>query len=118
MPATSPSGIERRRARVTVRLRVTARRDDVTLDTARLISGATRLRNDPNAEEAAGDLLDPIPAGESATGELRFETAGALTDRLASRRRAELRIGDRSLPLRLTTPRSTATGSTGATAPG
>ena len=103
-PAATPSGLQRRRARVTVRLRVTARADDATLGTARLISGDDELEADPNAAEAAGKLLDPIPAGTRATGELRFETAGALTDRLANQRRATLRIGDRSLPLRLTTP--------------
>jgi len=104
VPATTPSGRKRRRARVAVRLRVTARGDKATLGTARLISGDDELTTDPQAADAAGDLLDPISAGKSATGELRFETAGALTTRLADQKRARLRIGDRRLPLRLTTP--------------
>lgn len=103
VPAT-PSGRKRRRARVAVRLRVTARGDKATLGTARLISGDDELTTDPQAADAAGDLLDPISAGKSATGELRLETAGALTARLADQKRARLRIGDRRLPLRLTTP--------------
>ncbi len=83
---------------------MTARDDKATLGTARLISGNDELTTDPKATEAAGDLLNPISAGKSATGELRFETSGALTTRLADQRRARLRIGDRSLPLRLTKP--------------
>lgn len=104
-PATTPRGRERRRARLTVRLRVTAREDDATLGNVRLVSGDERRGADPNATEAAGGLLEVIPAGESATGALRFETAGVLTDRLANEGRAILRIGDRSLSLRLTPPR-------------
>ena len=102
--ATTPSGRKRRRARVAVRLRVTARDDEATLGTARLISGADEITTDPNATEVAGKLLEPIPAGKRATGELRFETAGALTRRLADERRARLRIGGRTLSLRLTRP--------------
>ncbi len=104
IPATTTAGRQRRRARVAVRLRVTARDDKVTLGPARLISGDDGLKADTNAKEAAGDLLDPIASGKSATGALRFETSGALTGRLTNRRRATLRIGDRTLSLRLTTP--------------
>lgn len=60
-PATTPSGLPRRRARVAVRLRVTARYDEATPGTARLISGDDQLKSDPNAEKAADDLLAPIP---------------------------------------------------------
>ena len=102
--ATTPRGRERRRARVTVRLRATARGSEADLGAVRLISGGDELKNDPAATDAAGDLLDPIPAGESATGALRFETAGAFTDRLANELRAKLRIGDRSLSIRLKAP--------------
>ncbi len=102
--ATTPSGRKRRRARLAVRLRVTARGEKATLGTARLISGDDELTTDPNATEVAGKLLDPIPAGMRATGELRFETSGALTDRLADKLRATLRIGDRTLSLRLAKP--------------
>ena len=102
--STTPSGQQRRRGRVEVRLRVTARDDDADLGTPRLVVGDEQVRVDPNAEKAAEDLLKPIPAGERVTGELRFETTGALTDRLAARPRATLRIGGRSLPLRLTVP--------------
>lgn len=102
--ATTASGRKRRRARVAVRLRVTARGGKATLGTARLISGDDELTADPKASDAAGDLLNPNAGGKSATGELRFETAGTLTARLADQKRARLRIGDRSLPLRLTTP--------------
>lgn len=95
VPTTSPS-VERRRGRVRVRVRVTARDDKATLGTARFISGDDELEADPKTKKAAGNLLGTIAAGKSATGELRFETSGALTDRLADKRRAKLRIGHRT----------------------
>ena len=102
---TGPSG--RRRGRVNVRLRVTARGDEITLGTPRLISQNSEVGVDPNEADAAGDLLDPIGLGESATGDLRFVTPGALSRRLASRPRATLRVGESSVPLRLRAPRRT-----------
>ncbi len=56
VPLVTPSGRKRRRARVAVRLRVTARGGKATLGTARLISGDDELTTDPKAADAAGDF--------------------------------------------------------------
>lgn len=100
LTAATASGRQRRRARLTVRLRVTAHCDRATLGTARLIKDDDEVQPDPDASY----LLDPIAGGRSATATLRFETAGALTDRLVKERRATLRVNDHALALRLTTP--------------
>lgn len=102
-PATSASGMQRRRARVTVRLRATAGSEPLTLDTPTLVAGNERQPVDPNAADAAGALLKEIPAGDSATGELRFETAGALTQRMTTFKAPRLIVGPTSLRLQIKT---------------
>lgn len=93
-PAGSESGRARRRARVTVRLRVAnpSGQPSAPHDAA-LVVGDKEVPADPNAEEAAGGLLRPVPAKRRAIGELRFETAGKVTDTLMRTARAELRYG-------------------------
>ena len=97
--AITASGQRRRRARLVVRVRVTARADATDLGVPRLISGDNDIEVDPDGKNAAGPLLEPIAAGRSATGDLRFETAGDLTDRLVSQQRATLRMAGRSVSL-------------------
>ena len=100
-PAAGLSGQARQRARLSVGVNVTNRSDrTITLRRPELVAGAT-VRVDPNAAAAAAGLLRPIAARSSARGVLRFETAGAVTERLTSTQRATLRIGNRTVALRI-----------------
>lgn len=99
--ASTQSGRDRRRAQVTVRVRVTSRgTGTLDLGDPLLMVGSERVGLDPDAEDAAGALLEPLAPGVSATGELRFETAGAVTRRLTKQRRARLHIADRTVAVR------------------
>lgn len=101
--ATSPSGVARKRARVTVRLRArNPGKTSTTLGTAQIEALGDSLKADPKAKDQAGKLLDPISGGDTVTGELRFETAGDLTDTLNTTRSATLRVGKKTLALDLT----------------
>lgn len=100
--ATSSTGAARERARVTVRLRArNPGRRSLKLGSVRIEARGDVAKADPNADDEAGDLLEPIAGGSSATGTLRFETAGALTDTLKTTRSARLRIGGKTVPLEL-----------------
>lgn len=100
VPAETPSGQQRQRARLTVNVRVVNRGTE-PLDIRRrfVIVGEDRVSADPQADDAAGALLEPIAGGETVTGELRFETAGAVTQSLIDRNPARLRIAERSISL-------------------
>jgi len=102
-PAKSASGRARRRARVVVRVRVT-NRGLATLapKPAILLAGTDEVPANTRAGAVAGDLLKPLARGASATGELRFETAGAFTQRLTSQPQARLRIAGRTVALSIT----------------
>lgn len=102
-PAGTPSGQARQRARLSVRVRIRNRADErVTLSGAVLVVGETEVRSDPNASEAAGPLLRPLPPRARVTGELRFETEGAVTEELQRVSAARLRYSGRTSPLRIT----------------
>lgn len=102
-PATTASGRRRQRARVevTVSLRNLSGRPRPATARPTLIVGDDRVRADSAAADVAGGLLKAVPALTSVTGVLRFETAGAATERLTDLRRARLRIAGRTLPLKL-----------------
>lgn len=59
------------------------------------------VRPDPNATDAAGDLLKPIAPGEDASGELRFETRGAVTAAMKDLSSVALRFGPQRLDVKL-----------------
>ncbi len=102
-PAATPRGRARQRARVVVRVRVTSRSDEtIRAQTPVLLVGPHRVRPDPGAADAAGALLRPLPPGESATGELHFDTTGSATRRLRDQRRAGLRIVERTVKVNIT----------------
>ena len=102
-PAATPSGKRRQRARVevTVSLRNLSGRPRPATAEPALLVGADRVHVDSAAADAAGGILKEVPALTSVTGVLRFETAGAVTERLTSRRRARLRISGQTLALKL-----------------
>ena len=100
--ASTASGRARQRARLVVRVRL-SNRSDVRLPAQNplLLNGAGTVRVDPFAADAAGPLLRPLAAGMSAVGELRYETAGELTQRLTDERRARLRFGSEVISVKL-----------------
>lgn len=103
VPATSESGVRRNRARLAVALSVRNRSTEpYTLGTVRLLLGGMTVRRDPQADEAAGPLTQPIPPDSSAVGELRFETAGELTTTLASRASVKLIVDGRRVTATIT----------------
>lgn len=92
--AATESGRKRKRARTSVIVRVVnSGQEEVPALEPVLRSGLNTVRADPNATGVAGDLFDRLGAGEIASGELRFETAGEMTTRLATVRSALLQIG-------------------------
>jgi len=86
-PVTAPAGDTRRRARVSVHVRVTngtGRR----IAPARpvLVVGDARLQLAPGSSGAAAPLLAPLEPGAAADGRLRFDTEGAVTAQLTTAR--------------------------------
>ncbi len=100
-PAQSASGKARKRARFSVRASVTNDGSGpLTIERPELVLPGGRTEPDPKAdEEFAGGLLKPIEAGDTATGVLRFETAGAPTDQLAAKKPATLEIAGKKLKI-------------------
>jgi hypothetical protein len=90
---------------LTVRVRVINRTDErLSWPTTALIVGEERVRADRNASPPPGDLLGPLAPRAQVRGELRFETAGAVTRQLlrqaphaVANRQA---VGDRALHAR------------------
>jgi hypothetical protein len=103
LSATSPSGRARKRARLVARVKVTNRgTKPLRWPRPKLISGKDRVPVDPNANGPAGALLKPLAPGATAAGELRFETAGNVTQRLSDTRRARVRIANQTIEMRVT----------------
>jgi len=97
-PSTEASEQATRQARVTVRVRVTNRDSGMLAAQApRLLVGAARIGSDPDAKDAAGGLLKALAPAASATGTLRFQTSGSVTQRLTGQRRTRLGIAGRSV---------------------
>jgi hypothetical protein len=99
LTATSPSGLERERMRVEVRLKLANTGDEQLSagdnDDAIFLSLAhRRVQPDPAARELPGVLRfrEPIGPGEARVGVLRFELAGAETREFLKRRGADLAI--------------------------
>jgi len=103
-PATAASGRARRRARLTVRVRITNRSARaISLKDAVLLVGQEEVRPDRKAakvSQAARALLRPISAGERTTGELRFEPSGRVTLTLRRELGARVRLEGRTRSLR------------------
>lgn len=97
-PAETARGRRRQRARLSVHAVVMNGRDSaVVLGRPQLLSGRTKLGVDMHADAPAGALLRRLPAGATADGVLRFETAGPVTRQLTSERRVALRIAGRTV---------------------
>jgi len=106
--ATTASGRKRKRARVAVR--VSLRNGGGTSVPAfpegpgarlRLVVGDERISADPNATLPADGLARRLAPESTASGELRFETAGASTTMLADATTIRLRLGGRAVDVPL-----------------
>ena len=67
-----------------------------------LLAAGDRFPLDPAAESSAAELLQPLPANASATGELRFVLPPEVAARLTASPRAQLAIARRAVDLELT----------------
>jgi hypothetical protein len=97
--AGTPSGRQRQRARLTVRIRAAndgERR--VALARPTLLVGDARLQTDPSAD-GPDTRLGSLEAGETAVVTLRFEVARTVTTQLTTQRRARILVADRTLPV-------------------
>lgn len=98
--AVSRSGRRRHRARLSVHVRVTNLGPRRIADVKPvLLARRARVRPDPFARGTTGSLLRPVPPRFTAGGTLRFETAGAVTGRLVTTRRAQLQIAGQTVAL-------------------
>ena len=99
LPAAARRGLRRSRAPFAIRLRVTnvsGRR--LTLRRPTLRAGRAKVRL--SRESRASALLNPLSRRATVEDELRFNTAGELTRRLAEGRRVQLRIAGQTVPVR------------------
>ena len=102
LEASTASGRDRRRARVSIRVRVTNRgAETLDLEDPQLLVGDDRVSADPRAADGAGTLLKPLASDASATGKLRFETTRAVTERLTTEGSARLGIAGRTVAVKL-----------------
>lgn len=106
--ATTASGRKRRRARVAVQVRL--RNGGGTSIPAfpdgpgarlRLVVGDERVSADPKATTPADGLARRLAPESTASGELRFETAGAATTLLADVTTIRLRLGGKAVDVPL-----------------
>lgn len=97
--AATRRGIADGRARLTVRARVVNRRMTPLPLRARLLVAGRALRIDPRAVELPSGLPGPVPPGQTAEGELRFETAGADTTALRRENDVRLRLAGKLVPI-------------------
>ncbi len=96
--ATTDSGRRRKRARLAVQLKVRNRSAAAAdLGPATITFGQDSVRRDSAAREAAAGLAKPLPPEQEVTGELRFETAGAVTTRLAQQSSVTLKINGQTV---------------------
>jgi hypothetical protein len=89
---------------VTAKVRVTNRgARPLTIKVPVLVSQADEIPLDEE-RQLARKVLAAIPAGETASGVLRFTMSPAITQRLTERPLARLRIANRTVTLKLATP--------------
>lgn len=102
LEAETASGQARDRARLSVRVRLSNDTNEpLTTDRPVLVVDAGETEADPAADIFAGNLLEEIGPGDSVTGILRFETAGAVTAELRDAGEAELEIAGLTVPVQL-----------------
>lgn len=98
---SAPSARRRLRAVLAIHVRVVNRGTRAIANLAPVLVAGPRRQADPSAADSTGSLLRPLRPRSTADGTLRFRTAGTLTDRLAGRRRAQLRVAGRTVALKV-----------------
>jgi hypothetical protein len=117
--ASTPSGQRRNRARLGVRVTVRNRSTEtaIPLERPSLLAANQRVETNP-AADAKGSRLGPIGPGQTQRVTLQFETAGAVTEQLATQRTARVLVGGRSSAITVTPGPAVSGGAQfGATAP-
>lgn len=101
-PAATPSGRQRKRARLILRLQAqNSGRRNLDLGSPVLAVGDTRIDLD-RAAETPGTRFGELAPGETRGITVRFELAGTVTAQVTRDRRARVVVADRSLPVRVT----------------
>lgn len=99
LPATTPSGRQRQRTRLSVRIRAENRSSErVTLARPVLLVAGVSVATDRSADSPETHI-EGLEANETAAVTLRFELAGEASARLTSDRRARILIAGHSLRL-------------------
>lgn len=94
--ASTPSGMRRNRARLSVRVKIQNRsRERVTLARPTLLAAGERLKTDPGAD-SPDTRVEELDASRSATVTLIFETAGDVTEELTTQKTARIVVAGRS----------------------
>lgn len=104
VPADMKEGTARKRGRLSVRVIATNSGTEAVITPLSRINireSDVVVRPDQRAEAAVGALLRPVAAGETAEGELRFETEGELTTALSKAREVKLRFGRQAILVKL-----------------
>lgn len=100
--AVTPSGQARNRARLSVRVSVRNQGTQrVVTERPSLLAARQRIPTNA-AADASGTRLAPIDGGTTQNVTLKFETAGAVTEQLATQRQARVIIAGRSWPVTIT----------------
>jgi hypothetical protein len=95
-------------ALVSIRVRFTNRGNRaVTIKTPALLSAQDEIPLGAGARDAAGALLKSIDPAKSATGTLRFDVPSEIAQRLTAATAARLRIGNRTVIVKLATNQPT-----------
>lgn len=98
VPASTASGRQRKRARLAVKLKVRNRSATPSrLGPASISFGQDSVGSDPAAREAAAGLDKPLAPEQEVTGELRFETADAVTTRLRKQSSVTLNVNGQAV---------------------
>jgi len=100
--ASAPAGERRNRARLGVRATVRNRGSQrVVLPRPSLLAARQRVATNP-AADGPDTHLEAVSAGQTQQVTLQFETAGAVTEQLATQKRARVLIGERSSAITVT----------------
>jgi hypothetical protein len=117
-PAGTPSGRQRRRSRITMRVRAENRgARTIRLELPVLRVGSRRIHPDANVLTPES-RFGTVAARAAKAVTLRFELVGDATDKATRDRRARIEIAGRSLPLRIKIGAPVAPKSAAATPPG
>jgi hypothetical protein len=91
-PAATSSGRRRRRGRLSVHVRVTNGSFSVVPAARPALMASAAVVTGKAVAASRGSLRGPLRPGQTAQGRIRFETAGAVTNEIATARSVRLRV--------------------------